>query len=205
MTKLINLFKTSILGGFLVVFPLLLLYLMADELIDLLIGLSDPLVQLLPNSSMRSDVDPFVLALLALGLTSFIFGLFLRSTFMTNLFTCIERNTIGRLTLYRSIKQIAKGIFRDNSSTEAHGQNDSGFRAALLCNNDGSQQFAYLIEQDDRYSTVLIPYAPAGFTGPVKIVKNEKIVVIENSIGDVSAVLSQWGNGALALTAKHTR
>lgn len=205
MKNAVDLIKASLFAGFLVVLPLLLLYLMADELIELLIGLSSPLVQLLPSSVMGLEEYPFALALVTLGITSLLFGIFLKSAFMTKLFSYIESNTIGRLALYRSIKQLASGIFSDNNSVNENGEYNGGFRAAMLKNQDDSHQFAYLIEQDDDYSCVLIPHAPTGFAGPLKLVSNEKVTLIDASIGDVSAVLSQWGNGALALTPQHTR
>ncbi|MCL1092192.1 hypothetical protein [Shewanella kaireitica] len=204
MKNAVDLIKASLFGGFLVVLPLLLLYLMADEMIELLIGLSSPIVQLLPSSVMGLEDHPFSLALLTLALTSLLFGIFLKSAFMSQFFRYIERSTIGRLALYRSIKQLASGIFCDKNSVNENGEYNGGFRAAMLKNQDGSHQFAYLIEQDDDYSCVLIPHAPAGFAGPLKLVPNEKVTLLDASIGDVSAVLSQWGNGALALTPRRT-
>ena len=85
------------------------------------------------------------------------------------------------------------------------GEYKGGFRAAMLNNQDGSQQFVYLVEQGASYSSVLIPNAPTGFSGPLKLVPNERVTLIDASIGEVSAVLSQWGNGALALTPRHNR
>ena len=162
-------------------------------------------MQLLPSSVMGLEEHPFSLALLTLALTSLLFGIFLKSAFMSQFFRYIERSTIGRLALYRSIKQLASGIFCDKNSVNENGEYNGGFRAAMLKNQDGSHQFAYLIEQDDNYSSVLIPHAPAGFAGPLKLVPNEKVTLLDASIGDVSAVLSQWGNGALALTPRRTR
>ena len=49
--------------------------------------------------------------------------------------------------------------------------------------------------------TVLVPWAPASFAGSVKIVRSERVELLQASLGDTSMVLSHWGVGAMKLLA----
>jgi hypothetical protein len=44
--------------------------------------------------------------------------------------------------------------------------------------------------------TVMVPWAPAAFAGPIKIIKEERAQMLEATVADVSRVLSLWGVGA---------
>jgi len=50
--------------------------------------------------------------------------------------------------------------------------------------------------------TVLVPWAPASFAGPVKILSSDRIEILGASLGDTSRVLGQWGVGARDLLNK---
>ena len=47
-----QLLKTTLTGGFLVLMPLLVLYLMVSEVLDLVVGLATPLADLLPEGTL---------------------------------------------------------------------------------------------------------------------------------------------------------
>ena len=77
------------------------------------------------------------------------------------------------------------------------------FRPAVLNSPDGSREIVYVIEDHgDGQVTILIPWAPASFAGPVKIMGSDRIEVLDASLGDTSRVLSQWGVGVRDLLGK---
>jgi len=50
--------------------------------------------------------------------------------------------------------------------------------------------------------TVLVPWAPAAFSGSVKIVDRDRIKILEANLGDVSRALGHWGMGVRELLPK---
>ena len=73
-------------------------------------------------------------------------------------------------------------------------QDDSAFQSAVLNSSNGDQEIVYVIEDHgDGQVTVLVPWAPASFAGSVKIVSNDRIEILNASLGDTSKVLAQWG------------
>ena len=58
-------------------------------------------------------------------------------------------------------------------------------------------------EHDDGQVTILVPWTPTSFAGSIKILSRERIELLSASLGDTSAVLSNWGVGAKDLLNKN--
>jgi hypothetical protein len=73
----------------------------------------------------------------------------------------------------------------------------------VLNSEAGERELVYVIEDHGNgRATVLLPWAPAAFSGPVKVVSQERIEMLDASLGDVSRALSQWGLGVRDLLWK---
>ena len=73
----------------------------------------------------------------------------------------------------------------------------------MLTSSHGERELVYVIEDDgDGPLTVLLPWAPTAFNGPVKIVDRKRIETLDANLGDVSRVLSHWGVGVRDLLGK---
>ena len=74
---------------------------------------------------------------------------------------------------------------------------ENAYKAGVLTSSQGERELVYVIEDDgDVPVTVLLPWAPMAFSGPVKIVDRKRIETLDADLGDVSRVLSEWGLGA---------
>jgi uncharacterized membrane protein len=72
-----------------------------------------------------------------------------------------------------------------------------------LTSTEGWRDIAYVIEDHgDGHLTVLIPWAPTAFSGSVKVVKQDRVEMLDANLGDVSKVLSLWGVGTRDLLSK---
>jgi len=145
-----------------------------------------------PTGTFDETAAPVLVAILILLGASFVIGIALRSETSRRFGHWVERNTIGRLPLYKAVKELAKGF----AGNEA-------FRPALLRNSESEQEIVYVIEDhDDDRHTILVPWAPASFAGSVKIVSRERIEMLDSNLADVSRILSQWGVGSRELLEK---
>ncbi|NQT69072.1 MAG: hypothetical protein HQ552_05780 [Desulfobacteraceae bacterium] len=197
MQRLINFLKTTAQGGLFVLLPLLLLFLLLAEVMELLVGIATPIANLLHPGAFDEAKFPVILALLLLFGTSFVIGLWLRSKTAKRFGYWIEGKTVGRLPGYRFLKSLVTGLLGAEDA--------AGFKPAMLVSAEGQREFAYVVEDHGNGRlTVLVPWAPTAFAGSVKIVAKDQIELLDAGLSDVSLVLNHLGLGARDLLGKHT-
>lgn len=193
MRSVTEFLKTCLLGGLFVLLPLLLFYLLFSELMGLIVALATPIADLFPKGTFDQLSNPVIVAILLLIATSFIFGLALRSEKMRQLGSLLERATIMRLPLYDAVKRLSQGL--------AGTERDDAFKSGLLESDDGTTELVYIIEEhSDGKLTIMVPFAPAGFAGSVKIVSAGRVTRLDASVGDASKVIAHWGVGMSEIT-----
>jgi len=187
--------KTTALGGLFVVLPVLLLYMLLGEMLNLVIGLATPIADLFPKGTFDELTAPLPVAVILLLGVSFVIGLALRVEIGRNLGGWIERKVFDRLPVYGALKSL----------TKAFGEAGEGgaFRPALLAGYDGIHELVYVVEDHgDGLLTILVPWAPTAFSGFVKIVRKDRVEMLDTNLGEASRVLSQWGVGIRDLLGK---
>ena len=70
--------KTTALGGLLVLFPLMLFYLLFDEILELVVAFATPIADLFPKQMMERVQFPVLVALILIFGVSFLLGLAIR-------------------------------------------------------------------------------------------------------------------------------
>jgi uncharacterized membrane protein len=195
MKKITEFLKTSLSGGFFVMMPLVMFYLLVDEMIELLVVLATPIADLFPPGLFENIELPGVIALILLLGASFLFGLALRSEALRKIGHWVERTLLGKLPIYNAVKRLSRGLIG--------AKEDGVFRPALLHSENGEREIVYLIEEDGKGQvTVLVPWAPASFAGSLKILSRDRIELLDSNLGDTSRVLGHWGVGTFELLEK---
>ncbi len=180
------------MGGLFVLLPVLLLYLLLAEALDLIVALATPIADLFPKATFEKVEFPVIVGLILILGVSFLIGLGLRSDIGRRLGYWIERTVLGRVPAYEALKSLTTGF--------AEAGKEGAFRAAVLTSSDGDREVVYVIEDHgDEDLAVLVPWAPAAFAGSLKIVDRERIKFLEANLGDVSRVLGHWGVGVREL------
>jgi len=199
MKRALDLLMKTTLGGLLILLPLLLLWLMFGEIFQLLTALARPIADALPQAWVKAVDAPAVMAVALIFVASFALGLSARTQIGQALGRWLERNTVGRLSLYAVLKNISTRLIEI-------GEGDSHFRPALLDSGNGQRELAYVVEDHgDGFATIMLPRAPTPFSGEIKIVPVTQLVMIDAKLGDLTKVVSQWGMGAHALLARRAR
>jgi len=180
--------KTCLLGGLLVLLPLLVLYKLLSELMNVVVTLATPIADFFPEQTFDVERYPVPIAIVVLVATSFVFGLALRSRILTRLGSWIERTSLERFPMYAAVKRLTRGLL---------GAEEEGlFSSGLLSAEDGSQELVYIVERLSQGKlAVIVPMAPTGFSGRVKIVDEASVVDLQASVGEASKVLANWGFG----------
>lgn len=188
MRSTMEFFKTCLIGGLFVLLPLLLFYLLFSELMGIIVALATPIADLFPEGTFDKLSNPVIVAILLLIGASFIFGLALRSNRLARIGTQLEQATLMRLPLYDAVKQLSRGLIDAES--------DNAFKSGLLESDDGTSELVYIIEEhSDGKLTILVPWAPAGFAGSVKVVSAGRVTRLNVTVGDASKVVAHWGVG----------
>lgn len=196
MRTIIEFLRTCLVGGLFVLLPLLLFYLLFSELLDIIVALATPIAELFPEETLNRLSDPVFVAIPLLLISSFAFGLALRSQALVRLGLLIERNTLMHVPLYKAVKRLSQGLV----GTEG----DGVFMSGLLKTGDGETELVYIIEEHENGNlTVLVPLAPAGFSGSIKVVSTERIIRLDTSIGEASKVVAHWGIGMSEIMDRH--
>ncbi len=194
MKNFFEFLKTCAQGGLFVVLPLLLLYLLVDELLETIIALATPIAEIFLPEVLEQGALSTLVALLLIFFVSFLFGLGLKSELVSCGWESFEGQVLGRVPLYNAVKALSRGL----SSAEE----EDGFRAALLHSADGTAEIVYLVEKiNDQRAAVLVPWSPTSFAGSLKIVDANRLEMLTESVGEASKVLAHWGVGIKDLLA----
>ena len=195
MRKIMSFIKTTALGGILVFLPLLLFYLMFAKTLQLVVALATPIADLFPKTMMEHLNFPVLVALVLIFGVSFLLGLAVRLEAGRSLGGWIERNTLQRFPLYNTLKSLTASMVDMEQS--------GLFRPALLVSPNGDREIAYLVEEHkDGLATIMLPWAPTPMAGSVKIVRRERLEILDAGFGDVTQVLSNWGFGVRDLVGE---
>jgi uncharacterized membrane protein len=181
--------KTTLIGGLLVVFPLLVLWLAIREIGAMLIAMADPIGHALELVLPVGLLDRMYFLGLISGIlilaVSFIAGLLLRSQWLTRLGRSIEEAVLAKLPMYTMLKRL--------SASWIAGQKQS-FSPVLYNTGEGAQDPCFAIkDHGDGRVTVLMPFAPAAFAGTVRIVSKADLDYLDCSFDELSRSIVNFG------------
>jgi uncharacterized membrane protein len=195
MKGLSEFLKATAAGGLFVLLPVLLLYLLLAEALELVVALATPITGLFPKGTFDEVKFPTIIALVLIVGVSFLIGLGLRSSVARRLGLSIERTVLARLPMYDVLKRLTRGF----SSEGQH----VAFKPAMLISQTGDRELAYVVEDhNDGNVTILLPWAPTPFAGTVKIIKREQVETLNVNLSEFTKIVSQWGVGARDLLVK---
>jgi uncharacterized membrane protein len=194
MKQFVEFLKTTVIGGLFLLLPVLLLYMLLTEALQLVAGLATPIADLFPKGVFAQVEVPVLIALILIVGVSFLLGLALRSAALSRLGGWIESTVLSRLPAYTVLKRLTMGFAKEEAAA---------FKPGLLISTEGWRDIVYVIEDHgDGHLTVLVPWAPTAFSGSVKVVSRDRVEMLDANIGDVSKVLSLWGVGTRELLVK---
>jgi len=189
MKRLIEFFKTTIIGGLLVLLPIGLLAFMVAKAIDSAMAVISPIAAQLPTGTRFANV--IALALIIAG--CFAAGLILRTVLGQRLKTIFEKNVLERLPGYSLLRSLTRRV-----AGEDEGQT---FAVALAVIEDGLVP-AFIVEEhvDGRY-TVFVPSVPTPAVGALYILPRERVHLVDVPFTKAVACISRWGEGSRELLA----
>jgi uncharacterized membrane protein len=192
----IDFIKTTLVGGFFVVLPVVLLYLLMTELFEAAIGLGTPIADILPTDAFGDANTAHVVAALLLLVVCFFTGLALRTQAGNRILAWFETKVLEPIPGYTVLRDLSKVLGGDQSR--------DFFQPAILNGHEGFRTPVLIVEEHagGDYS-VLIPIAPTPTLGTIHVAPRDMVQKVDLPAGEALECFWHWGVGTEKLI-KHT-
>lgn len=186
MRSIVQFVKATVVGGVVVILPIVLGILVVLQAIQLLHRVVDPVAGAL---GFRQTVLATVATVILLVLACFLFGLAMRTAAGMAARDVVERWVLNRVPGYSELRAVARSLA---------GIESKQYGAALvdLAGSD-CWSLALIVEQAGDRTTVYVPVAPAVTLGFVHVVPTTRVRPMDGGIGEVFRVARQFGRGTL--------
>jgi len=185
--------KTTMLGGVLVVLPIVVLILVFRWLYEFIADKIKPLSYLLLETAKMQEFVASVLALILILLSFFFVGLLVKTRLGRFSFEKLEINFLTKLPLYKIIKETILQLF---------GNEKNLFKNVALVRLFGNETrvTAFITdEHDDGSYTVFVPSGPAPTAGFIYHLTRNNVQIVDYPIDNAMRTIFSVGAGSKEL------
>lgn len=190
MSGLKQFIKTTFVGGFLVVLPVVILLLVLNWVFESLRGYIKPVTNLVIETTKTNEYVAALLAFILIILVFFLVGLFIKTEMGKVGFSAFENKFLRKIFGYKIIKETVVQLF---------GEEKTIFKAVALVKLFGNEtkMTAFVTDEHDNGSyTVFIPSGPAPTAGFVYHVKKEQIEILDVPVEQALRSILSLGAGS---------
>jgi uncharacterized membrane protein len=182
------------LRGFFVLLPFLIAYLMIGQLVDMLLALTQPLIDVMPGVIFETEGWRRVVAFAVLIVICVLVAQFAHTRLARAFGSWFERTIMAKFPPYAILKSL---------SARLSGEDDDKLQPALLTVAPDTQMLVAIVEElEDGKMTVFVPMAPTPGLGYLQIVSPSKLEKLECSMSDALGWPLNWGAGTEAVLGK---
>jgi uncharacterized membrane protein len=195
MKDLMQFIKSTLAGGFFVILPIALLWLILTEVIGLMDMVVQPVVELLPVDRLGGiDIARFI-GLAVLLLLCFLTGAAVRTRLGSAIKGWMERGILNRVPGYTMLKSLTDSFTNSEAERLA--------RPALVRTYQGAREIAFILgDPEDDEVTAFLPLVPTPTLGRVLLVEKDRVEMLDMPLGPVVNSLMQWGLDAKDVLAR---
>jgi uncharacterized membrane protein len=193
MERLKAFLRTTFLGGFLIVLPIILLIFVLDWFFNFLTDKIRPVTNILVETARLNELVASVVAVIIIMLLFFIVGLIVRTSLGSYIIGFLEEKILKRVPLYKIIKDTVIHLFGDEKLI---------FKGVALVKPFGNDTMvtAFITDESfDGYTTVFIPSAPAPTGGYIYHIKNEFVIKLDYPVEEAMRTVLSLGGGSRKL------
>lgn len=180
--------RDTLTGGILFLIPLVLLFVVLSKAYLILLRISAPLSERMPDLIAGLDGSR-IMAVCLVVLICFVSGLVFRLSLIRKRMGGFEEKVLSYIPGYNMIKAIA---------TDALGSNDEHSMTTVLVQEGDSWTIGFLVEEQGHLCTVFIPEAPRHYSGDIRIVPSGCVRKINVTTYQAARALQRYGKGASA-------
>ncbi|MDX1409005.1 MAG: DUF502 domain-containing protein [Saprospiraceae bacterium] len=151
MKRLQKFVVTTLIGGGVILLPIVILVFVVKLIIQFIDGAISPLTQLVEWEIPGLLID--VIALIAIILFCFLVGLFIRTQMGLSMFRYIEKEWLEKIPAYSTIRDIVQ---------QFTGAKKAPFKKVVMVDpfNTGTKMTGFVTDEQDDYCTIFVPTAP---------------------------------------------
>ncbi len=190
MDKIKSFIKTSLLGGTLVVLPIVILILVFKWLYEFIADKIKPLTYVLSETAKLQEFAASLLAIILIILTFFIVGIIVKTRLGKFTFAYLEQILFSRLPLYKIIKETTLQLVGSEKTLFKH-------VALVRLFGDETRVTAFITEEhDDGSYTIFVPSGPAPTAGFIYHLTKDKVQKIKYPVDKAMKTIISLGVGS---------
>ncbi len=179
------------LRGFFILLPFLIAYLMIGQLVDMLLALTQPLIDLMPGIVFETEGWRRVLAFGILIVICILVAQFADTRLARAFGGWFEGAVMSKFAPYAVLKSL---------SARLSGEDDDKLQPALMTVAPDTRMLVAVVEElNDGNVTVFVPMAPTPGLGFLQIVSPSKLEKLDCSMSDARAWPLNWRDGIEAV------
>lgn len=187
MKSITSFLRATISGGILFLLPVVLVIMMLGKAHQIMVKISGPLANLLPDRLMGLD-GSMILAVILLVFLCFFAGLLIRSKRVKKQMGRLEDTLFVYIPGYLLLKSIA---------ADTVGESEATALKPVVVKDGDAWKIGFLVEEKEGLSTVFIADAPRHDAGEVLIFPSELVKRINVPNNKVIQSLKNYGKGAI--------
>jgi uncharacterized membrane protein len=181
------------LRGFFILLPFLIAYLMIGQLVDMLLALTQPLIDVMPGILFETEGWRRVVAFGVLIVICILVAQVAHTRLARRFGSWFEDAVMSRFPPYAVLKSL---------SARLSGQEDEKLQPALMTVGPDTRMLVAVVEElKDGNVTVFVPMAPTPGLGFLQIVSSSKLDRLDCSMSDALGWPLNWGAGTEAVLA----
>ncbi|MBT8377672.1 MAG: DUF502 domain-containing protein [Ignavibacteria bacterium] len=193
MSKIKSFIKTTLMGGALVVLPIVVLLLVFNWLYEFVTDKIKPITYILSETTRIQEFYASIAALVLIILIFFIVGILLKTSLGRFTFDYFDRKVLVKLPLYKIIRDTTKQLF---------GSDKMLFKHVALVNiwGNDTRMTAFITEaHDDGSYTVFVPSGPAPTAGFIFHLSADKVQKVNYPVDKTMKTILSFGAGSKEL------
>lgn len=199
METLKSFFKTTFLGGSLVVLPIVILIFVFNWLYEFITDKLRPIINIIIQTSKMQEFAAAFLALVIILIIFFLVGLVIQTNIGSIIFNSVEQKFLTHIPLYKIIKE---------TTIQLMGNDKTLFKHVALVKLFGTETLttAFITEiHDNDFYTVFVPSGPAPTAGFIYHLPAERVQIIKYPVEKALKTIFSLGAGSAELIklAKH--
>ncbi len=190
MKKIKSFIKTTLLGGTLVVLPIVILILVFKWLYEFIADKIKPLTYVLSETAKLQEFVASILAIILIILSFFVVGIIVKTRLGKFTFSYLEQIFLTKLPLYTIIKE---------TTLQLVGSEKTLFKHVALVRLFGDETLvtAFITEEhDDGSYTVFVPSGPAPTAGFIYHLTKDKVQIINYPVDKAMKTIISLGVGS---------
>jgi uncharacterized membrane protein len=175
------------LRGFFILLPFLIAYLMIGQLVDMLLALTQPLIDVMPGTFFGTEASQRLVAFATLIVICVFVALVADTAPARRFGRWFEEAVMARFPPYAVLKSL---------SARLSGSEEEDLQPALLKVDDDTRMLVAIVEAlPDGRLTVFVPMAPTPGLGVLQIVSPDRVERLQCSMPDALGWMMNWGTG----------